>query len=86
MFLVHSELGRDMFLKISNTNRILIFQTPKALQFMFYVQFCPKLSLPSMIFFKKPLKNTTKKCRIKPQKRSLTIAIIMALDKTEYKA
>ena len=38
--------------KISNTNRILIFHTPKVHQFVFYIQFCPKLSQLSMIFSK----------------------------------
>ena len=42
-----------MTLKISNTNRISIFHTPKVCGFMFYNYFCLKLLLPSMIIFKK---------------------------------
>ena len=41
-----------MTLKTSNTNKILIFDTPKAYGFMPYIQFCPKLGLLSMIFSK----------------------------------
>ena len=49
-----------MTLKISNTKRVSIFHTPKVCGFMFDIQFCLKLLLPTMIFKKEKISKDIK--------------------------
>ena len=46
-------MGRVLTLEISNMDKISIFDTTLVLEFMPYIHFCPKTSLPSMIFSNK---------------------------------
>ena len=50
--MAHSVMGRVLTLEISNMDKISVFDTTLVLEFMPYIHFCPKTSLPSMIFSK----------------------------------
>ena len=48
---IHSVMGRVLPLKISNIDKIQIFDTPLVLEFMSYIHFYPKTLLPIKDFY-----------------------------------